>query len=351
MLKIIGIIVLLICIVIFVFAYIFAPNEKKILDFIKNNPERSALLLLRNDTIVAQHNIDKLMPLASTVKIIIAIEYAEQASKGIINPDELIAISDLDRYYVKNTDGDAHPNWLKSVALSIKNDSISIREIAKGIIKHSSNANTEWLLEKLNLENVNARLDSLGLSKHTPIYHFVSALFIGKEAFSSQNKDEKVLSLKNLSSEEYINLTNIIHEKLKTDTTYKQDLGDLDLNIQRIWSDRLPNSTVDEYVRVMKKINSRTYFDTKTQQYLDEVMEFILENPKNSEWLAHCGMKGGSTTFVLTKALYATDKKGNKTELAYFLNDLSTFETIKLKRSMNEFELKVLKDGISFDNL
>jgi D-alanyl-D-alanine carboxypeptidase len=351
MLNIIGIIVLLIALVIILFAYIFAPNEKKILNFIKSNPERSALLIFQNDTIIAQHNIDKLMPLASTVKIIIAIEYAEQASKGIVNPDELVNIGDLDRYYVKNTDGDAHPNWLKSIESKIKNDSISIREIAKGMIKYSSNANTEWLLEKLKLENVNARLVHLGLTKHTQIYHFVSALFIGNEAFSGQNKQEKVLSLKNLSAEEYIYLTNIIHEKLKTNTTYEQNLGDLDLDIQRVWSDRLPNSTVNEYVTVMKKINSRTYFDTKTQQYLDEVMEFLLENPKNSEWLVHCGMKGGSTAFVLTKALYATDKKGIKTELAYFLNDLSTFETIKLQGSMNEFELKVLKDEISFDNL
>jgi D-alanyl-D-alanine carboxypeptidase len=346
MLKIVGLIVLIIALAIILFAYIFAPNEKKILNFIKNNPERSALLIFQNDTIIAQHNIDKLMSLASTVKIIIAIEYAEQASKGTINPDEQVNIADLDYYYVKNTDGGAHPNWLKSIESKIKDGSISIREIAKGMIKYSSNANTEWLLEKLKLENVNARLDKLDLSKHTQIYHFVSALFICKEAFSGQNKEEKVLSLKNLSSEEYFNLTNTIHEKLKTDTTYKQDLGDLDLAIQRVWSDRLPNSTVSEYVNVMKKINSRTFFDTKTQQYLDEIMEFLLENPKNSEWLAHCGMKGGSTAFVLTKALYATDKKGNKIELAYFLNDLSTFETIKLQGSMNEFELKVLKGEI-----
>ncbi|PIO47868.1 MAG: hypothetical protein CMR00_07690 [[Chlorobium] sp. 445] len=53
-------------------------------------------------------------------------------------------------------------------------------------------------------------------------------------------------------------------------------------------------------------------------------------------------MKGGSTPFVLTKALYATDKKGNKTELAYFLNDLNMIEMVNLLVSANEFELKIL---------
>lgn len=129
---------------------------------------------------------------------------------------------------------------------------------------------------------------------------------------------------------------------LLSDTTYKKDLGDLGMDIQRIWSDNLPSSTVEEYVGIMKIINSRTYFSPETQAYLNEVMEFLLENPANKKWLEHSGMKGGSTSFVLTKALYATDKKGNKTEMAYFFNDLGILENTRLQMSMNEFELKML---------
>ena len=123
---------------------------------------------------------------------------------------------------------------------------------------------------------------------------------------------------------------------------YKKDIGDLGMEIQKIWSDRLPSSTVEDYVSVMKKINSRNYFSENAQKYLDEVMEYILENPANKEWLEHSGMKGGSTAFVLTKALYATDKKGNRTEMAYFLNNLNVLEITRLQMSMNEFELKIL---------
>lgn len=56
--------------------YYFLPNEDKVLNFIKENPEKSAISLFRNDTILASKNVDKEMPLASTVKIILAIEYA-----------------------------------------------------------------------------------------------------------------------------------------------------------------------------------------------------------------------------------------------------------------------------------
>lgn len=147
--------------------YYFFPNEDKVLNFIKNNPEKSSILLFRNDTIFANKNIDKVMPLASTVKIILAIEYAEQSANGDLNPEELVLVSDLDKFYVPNTDGGAHSSWLDSVKDKIIENKISIREIAKGMIKFSSNANTEWLLNKLETHDVNARIDSLGLINHS----------------------------------------------------------------------------------------------------------------------------------------------------------------------------------------
>ena len=295
--------------------YYFLPSEDKVLKFLKNNPEKSSILLVRNDTILVSRNSENVVPLASTMKIILAIEYAEQSANGKLNPDEMVLISDLDKFYIPNTDGGAHSSCLKSVKGKIKEDKISIREIAKGMIKFSSNANTEWLLNKLEIHNVNGRIDSLGLINHSKIYNIVSALFVGKELFPNLKRKELQKKLTDISQDIYIDATNKIHQKLLTDTLYKKDIGDLGMDIQKIWSDRLPSSTVEDYVSVMRKINSRTYFSETSQKYLDEVMEYILENPANREWLEHSGMKGGSTAFVLTKALYATDKKGNKTEL------------------------------------
>ena len=320
----------------------FKPDANLVLTFIKENPNRTAIKLVRNDSLVTERNPDKLMPLASTVKIILAIEYALQSSQGKINPKEKISINELDKFYIPNTDGGAHPNWLKSVKNKITDNRISISEIAKGMIRYSSNANTEWLGNKLGLDNINKRIDSLEIKNYTKFYNIVSALFVGKEKFPILNGKELESKLKTLSIEEYIEATNQIHEKLLTDSIYKKDIGDLGMNIQRIWSDKLPSSTVKDYVGIMKKINSKTYFDSETQEYLDQVMEGLMENPANRKWLKHAGMKGGSTAFVLTKASYATDKKGNTTELAYFFNDLEFMESTRLQGSMNEFELKIL---------
>lgn len=324
--------------------YYLKSNGNLILKFIKNNPNKTTIKLVRNDRLLAEKNPNKMMPLASTVKIILAIEYAEQSSKGIINPNQKVALDEIAKFYVPNTDGGAHSSWLKSVKDKIVNNAITIREIAKGMILYSSNANTEWLCEKLGLDNINKQIDSLGITEHTEIYYIVSALFLGTEKFPTLKDKELENKLKALSIDDYIEVTNQIHHKLSVDATYKKSIGYLGMETQRIWSNNLPGSTVNEYVEIMKKINSRTYFSLKTHQYLDEVMEFLLDNPANRKWLKHVGMKGGSTAFVLTNALYATDKTGNKTELAYFFNDLGVLQRIRLERSMNAFELKILTD-------
>jgi len=339
-----GILVVLGIAVIALAAYFIKPDKSKILTYLKENKSNTALKLVRNGTTLAERNSTEVMPLASTVKIIIAIEYAEQAAQGIVDPDEMVKLSELDKFYVKNTDGGAHPSWLKYVKKEIVDEQISIREIAKGMILMSSNANTEWLCKKLGLDNINNRLDSLGVKNHSEIYNIVSALFIGKELFPERTGEELATQLRALSTEEYIQATEQIHTKLLSSLSYKEDLGDLSMKIQRVWSDRLPAATVDDYVNVMAKINSRSFLSPEVHSYLDEVMEFLLENPKNREWLEHAGMKGGSTAFVLTKALYAEDKSGNKIELAYFIDDMSPLENTKLQMSMNAFELAILTD-------
>ena len=44
--------------------------------FIKANPLRSSVYITRNDTAIARLNENKLMPLASTVTMLVAIEFA-----------------------------------------------------------------------------------------------------------------------------------------------------------------------------------------------------------------------------------------------------------------------------------
>ncbi|SMG35506.1 D-alanyl-D-alanine carboxypeptidase [Marivirga sericea] len=323
--------------------FMVKPDKKRIVDFIRENPERIAISLSQNEKVLAEYNETKMLPLASTVKIIIAIEYAYQVAEGKLNPDQKCSVSDLEKYHYPATDGGAHKAWLNNLELE-KDSIVSLSEISKGMIKYSSNANTEYLIDLLGLENINSRIELLGIEKHDSIYYLVSSLFIRDYLFPEKSNIEAIKSIKDLSNREYRNACREIHKKLKAGTFKNDSLNDFGLVVQKVWSDRLPASTAKEYRQLMEKLNSKSILPKEVHQHLDPILEFVMENPLNQEWLKHSGSKGGSTASLLTKALYATDMEGNKIHLSYFLNNLSAFENVQLQMSMNAFELAILQE-------
>jgi D-alanyl-D-alanine carboxypeptidase len=309
-------------------------------DFIQKNPSKATLYWMRNDTLVATHEADKKMPLASTVKTLIAIEFAQQAASGKINPEEQVPLSEPGRFYIPDTDGGAHPQWLKKIEESglEKEGTVSLLEIARGMIRYSSNANTEYLMWKLGLDNINANLSALGMAHHDSLYPFISALYVCSDENSS-----KGLSL--MPRELYLERANQYFEKLQVDTTVKATftLAHVSLPSQRVWSDRLPGGTAREYGELMKKIQSRAFFAPPIQEVLEQIMEWPMEAfDSNRTKYQHLGAKGGSTAFVLTYSLYATDLAGNKTQLVFFFNGLTPVESSLLQAKLTDFQNAVL---------
>ena len=46
------------------------------------------------------------------------------------------------------------------------------------MLQYSSNANTEYLINILGIENINQNIKELGLQQHEEVYPFVSALYL-----------------------------------------------------------------------------------------------------------------------------------------------------------------------------
>lgn len=325
-----------------------------LLTFIQKHADNSSLRLQRNDSLLVSLNTNKVMPLASTVKIMVALEFAKQASHDIFDPNKLVALSDLEKYYIPNTDGNAHPHWIdyEKKNGNINADSVSLMEVAKGMMMFSSNANTEYLMDLLGLQNINQNYKLLSIKSYTPAYYLVSSLFLYQNP--KEKAEDKVLKqIRSLSTLDYAEATEAIHAQLKLNPEYKSKFraADLTLPMQRLWSDRLPASTTKAYTQIAYIINHRLIFKADTYQILSQILETIMQNAANQQWLTHAGMKGGSTAFVLTKTLYATLKNGDQIELAYFLDGLTPQENQKLQGWMNPFELRILRDKTFVDRV
>ncbi len=319
------------------------PSATSIYEYIADHPEDCSLVLHRDGEELVSISADIARPLASSVKTVIAIEYAHQAAAGLIEPNEMISLSELEHYYISGTDGGAHPAWLKHDASEIYDDKVSIANIVKGMIWFSSNANTEWLQDRLGLVNINNRLDSLGLSSHQDLIYLVSSQALDKDESNLRGDLDMKESLRAMSQDEYAQACERTHAKLKADTSYAKSCGLSPLPLQRVWSDRLTSASAADYLKIMKMLNSKTDFTPEVYEYLETPMQAVMSNPANSTWLKHSGGKGGSTGWVLTKAMYATDSQDHTTELVYFMDNLGVIKNMQLQASINEFEKSVLQ--------
>ncbi|ADU29441.1 serine hydrolase [Evansella cellulosilytica] len=334
--------------------YIFHDDPDYVQKYIDNNPDLASMHVSVDGESIVSEGADMKRPLASVVKTIIAIEYANQATKGTVDPGELIALEELEKFYLANTDGGAHPAWLDEMSASNKivNNEVPLHEVAKGMIMFSSNANTDFLIEKLGADSINHVIEALDLENHDPVYPVVSALlvseFVNEQHDGSLSSDELKELLQSMSLEEYREIAWEVHDELKEgEADFFHESVSIPMDLQKIWSDRLPNATVKDYGKVMRAISDNTATVPGGEEVLRDVMEWPMElHASNREMYAHFGAKGGSTAFVLNQALYVEDHKGKKVELIIFTEGFSFIEQIKISRNMNAFLIQVLDENL-----
>ena len=230
---------------------LFRDNPDYVIKHLKENPQTSSFYLAENGEPVVTYQSTITRPLASTVKILIAIEYAMQVEENIIQKDSKVSLDELNRFYIKNTDGGAHEAWLDAIKRDggIENNEVSLHDVAKGMITYSSNANTEYLINLLGIDAINKRKLALGLAQHEEVYPIVSALFI-PEFIKKDGMSEKELinALNDMSMEQYRTLAQSLSLKMQTgeidasETTLKSSPA-----VQRVWSDRLIGASANDY--------------------------------------------------------------------------------------------------------
>ena len=325
------------------------PDANRILAFINKHPEKSAFLIRWNQETIGTLHADTLMPVASVSKLWVAIAFAHQAAAGTINLKEEIDTTALLAYYIAETDGGAHSEWVAAIKNEglIKNGKVALIEVAKGMMGFSSNANTEYLFQKLGLKNINQLKDSLGFAAHMPMYPFVSALLV------LQNHDKleykKYVEQKDLmTAEAYMHACDSFHRLLLENPRIKETFtsAEVDLKVQRIWSNRLPGGSPKLYALLLEKLNNRTLLDSLGHSILSTIIEQNRMGTAFASHFKHYGHKGGSTAYVLAETAYCTDKHNNKGELVVFFNNLTTVENLKLQTSLPDFEFKVFTDSI-----
>lgn len=322
-------------------------DGSNILEFMAANPGRASIWARRNGEVVADFQSGRAMPLASTVKILLAVEYAQQVASGRLKPDETVALADLDKYLLLGTDHGGHAGWLKYARQLklVSNERARLEDVVRGMLQFSSNANADWLIERLGLDRINAAARHLGLGQ-TRMYSFVGSMYLSG-LHGGASPEAWAQAMRAMPQAEWERRANEAHDKLRDDAggEFKKAFVFPNADEQKVWSDRFPAGSAREFGELMGRVNGRQFFPAKTQQVLDRVLEWPLQaSPAARKAYTHLGFKNGSTAWVLTQAFYGRTVQGDVVEGAIFFNDLSPGESEKLQAGLDLFIAGLFKD-------
>ena len=319
------------------------------LNFIKINPARASVYITRNDTVVAHLNENKLMPLASTVGILIAVEFAQQSTHEMINENAYVKLEDLEKFYIPLIDSASYNAWLEYTKANkeIKDGSVKLVDVARGMIRFGCYTNADFLMDLLGFDAVKENIATFKLKQHTAVYPFAGSLFtyhIPKK--SSEDKLLKSLSKysdKKYSMEAYYN-----HLDIKKDSSFKETFnpGKFTPKLMKMWNDNLPASTAKEYVMIARALNNREIIDEDSFFPIGEILEHPMEKKENQMLYKHYGAKTGKTAYIFTRVMYFTQKDGTRIEAAIFFNSLAPAEEKKLEEWQPDFETRYISDPV-----
>ncbi len=165
--------------------------------------------LATNNSIAS--NADEVFPTASTIKIAILAELIRQAQQGKLNLNEIYTLQSSDLVGGSGIGSALTPGATK----------LTLRDVAALMISVSDNSMTNVLINRVGMDNVNALLDSLGLT-HTRLRRKmmdVKAAAEGRENISTPREISQLLEalykgkvLNKQFTEDFFNLLSVHKE-------------------------------------------------------------------------------------------------------------------------------------------
>jgi D-alanyl-D-alanine carboxypeptidase len=345
-LKILFLVIAAIIVGFMIFSYIVFKRDKNktkedIIKFIESKPQNCAMTVIRNGETIIDMNGEKLIPLASTVKIIYAIAFVRAVKEKFIDPNEKVPIESVDVFYFENTDGNAHKSWKREEKIGHE---VTLKEIAQGMMKYSSNACTDYMYLRLGYERIAQVIKDFSISPHTDIYPMNSAMLIPAYFYqkSQMKRKEIAKTIKKMSDQRYCKLAQDMFQKIVNNEA-KPLVDSLyivsDMNIQREFTKKLPASSSRSYAELMYRLGERRVLSAEEKELLDEIMGFT-DFKATGERLWY---KGGSTAFVLTSAVFKSDKTESVT-FSFFIEDMSRLDILWIKDLYKPFIKAFLED-------
>ncbi len=326
-------------------------------EFMEQYPDRVSLFLQVEDEAYADQKPNQVLPLASTIKMLLVADAMQMLSRGELDKDLKIPLESLERFHLPGTDGGAHMAWLAGLEqeASAVPELVDFPQLFRGILMYSSNANTEFLIRLMGRERMETLAERWEVDLSTAPYPFVGSILIPQYLQDNEQVPQKDLpsALRALSADGYADLAWAMSDSLAMDeqSAIKENFKLSGLAAQKVWSERLVGSSARQWADLAFRFNRRSALSPYEQENLIKTHEFIMQSPGNQRLYQHAGLKGGSTGFLLSQCAYATTLEGERIELVYFLFNLNPLEVRLLSQKLNDFDAAILSDASAREEL
>lgn len=293
-------------------------------------------------------NADNPLPLASVVKVLHLVAYANAVQLGELDPAAVVPLSELERYYLPNSDLDSHPRAIAALVAEERvfgqPPSILLEDVPRMMMEYSSNAATDYLHMLLGQERIEATAIALGMTRQTAPCPFLGQFLL------MGSRDDGLASIWNLieNPQQYSRDVMALTEQYSGDGAFRE--GSLawqgrnrrpSIESQQLFSEQLnAHGSARDYANVMARIALNSIGPWEESVRVRRYMEWPTHFPDNQERLAWLGYKGGSLPGVLTVIYYAQPwDTVQPVVVALFFHDLPTDVYRQWRRNLPHDEL------------
>ncbi len=297
-------------------------------------------------------NADVPMPLASVVKVIHLVAYAEAVAAGELDPTSTVFLQELEAFYLPNIDLGAH-----SRALSASEENgrvfgsppaVLLDEVPGMMIASSSNAATDYLHLLLGQETVEETAVALGLESQTAPCPFLGQfLVMDNHMMSSSNSyqaweqymidpkrfgQDVMLLTEAFSSDDVFRETAVAwRNRTRRPTGQTQRLFTQDFNAQ---------GSAADYAALMARIAQNGLGSPESSYIVRRFLEWPMQYPDNQAFFSNLGYKNGYFPGILTTVYYAYPQ-GEMAPIvvAIFFRDLPGRTSREMRNNLAQDEL------------
>ena len=273
---------------------------------------------------VIAHNGDLVVPLASTVKIVLLGSYAQAIVQGDIAAVETVTLAEWERFYLPGTDGGAHIAALDELGIEhvdgLAVDStvtVTLDQLAHAMIRFSDNAATDLLFARLGAGAVARFVADAGMGDQEP-FTSMSGMFL-----SWGNHESGVLNGERAAELLAMSPAGLQAERDHWDDKMADEMWRAEEQRWRISGSSLASlrhqyvvaqlgsgGSANDYARLMALIATDNLIATELTAIMKRHLDWPMENAPISAAYSEFGTKGGSLAGVLTEASYAVPLDG-----------------------------------------